>query len=168
MYGKLKTALSYLYYITYFFVIGTWLIISVFVIAAKASGRELVSVTSGSMSPVINKNALILVDRDITGLKVEDIITFKTESGGYTTHRLIYIVDNKRLVTKGDNNGLAEEIAVADVLGKVVYSVNNLGWLADFTKKPYGFIIIAGSILLLAAADILIKRVKPADKGKKI
>lgn len=154
---RLKAVLFYLYYITYFFVIGTWLIISVFVIAAKASGQELVSVTSDSMSPVINKNALILVDTGAE-IKAEDIITYRTKSGGYTTHRLIYDIGNGRLITKGDNNDIAEEIAYADVMGKVIYSVNNLGFLADFTKKPYGFIIIAGSILLLAVADILIKR----------
>lgn len=163
---RLKTVLSYIYYITYFFVIGTGLIISIFVISARATGRELVSVTSGSMSPIINKNSLILVDVK-SKFEVEDIITFRTKSGGYTTHRLIYIVGNGKLVTKGDGNDVAEEIDAKDVLGKVVYSVNNLGWLADFTKKPYGFVVIAGSILLLAAADIIIKRVKVTGKERK-
>ncbi|MDP4109006.1 MAG: signal peptidase I [Bacillota bacterium] len=111
----------------------------VFIQLAKSKGQtpdilgyQLYVIQSGSMSPTLKVGAVIIshIPDDKSDLKVDDIVTFKTESGATVTHRIIETVksaDGKiRYRTKGDNpvNSADQELldpdrVIAEFIAKV-------------------------------------------------
>ena len=82
-----------------------------------------------------------------------DIISYK-ENNKIITHRIVKI-DNDKIITKGDNNNVADsEIFQKDVIGKVVFVVKNVEiWKMVFkdvrVKVPLLMCIILFVILII-------------------
>ena len=87
----------------------------------KPFGIEALIVKSNSMSPIFNKNDIIIIQEQ-KEYKVGDIITYEASNGELVTHRIIEKTENG-FYTKGDNNNTKDEkeIYKQDVIGKVVY-----------------------------------------------
>lgn len=73
------------------------------------AGLELFEVESGSMEPTLNVGTVILSRKPGvgSGLKVGEVVTFRTVSGAIVTHRIIEVIKNNdgsvAYRTKGDN-----------------------------------------------------------------
>ena len=85
---------------------------------ANYFGYTLFEVQSGSMSPTINVDDMLLV-KLTTDIKKGDIITYKNEEN-FITHRVIE-ANGDKIITKGDSNNSEDKIINKDaVLGKIV------------------------------------------------
>jgi len=110
-------------------------------------GYTIFNVETGSMNPIIQIGDIIIV-KLTDNIQEDDIITFK-ENNKFITHRVININENE-IITKGDNNNTQDKpIRRTDVLGKVVYMVNNVNiWKKVFSDIRV-IIPVAISIILL-------------------
>lgn len=89
-------------------------------------GYTFFEVASGSMSDTINIKDLVIIKIGNDGLKVNDIVTYKSNED-FITHRIISINDNS-IITKGDaNNDSDRPVDRNDVLGKVVFVIPSFG-----------------------------------------
>lgn len=89
-------------------------------------GYTFFEVASGSMSDTINIKDLVIIKIGNDGLKVDDIVTYKSNED-FITHRIISINDNS-IITKGDaNNDSDRPVDRNDVLGKVVFVIPSFG-----------------------------------------
>jgi len=106
-------------------------------------------VQSGSMEPAISTGALVLV-REQPQYSVDDVITFTTDGADIpTTHRVMSDgLQQGELVyyTKGDanNDQDPEPVTLAQILGRVLFSIPYLGYLLDFARQPLGFVLLIG------------------------
>jgi signal peptidase I len=153
-YPKLKKVFQFLSWILILV-----LILEVFVIFAekvKVIPYILFVVESESMEPELEKGDLILVQRK-NDYHIDDVITFYPNSrrDKTYTHRLIRI-DNIRgknfFRTKGDNNQVEDPFLLenVDIVGKVVYEMENIGKGILFLRSVPGiilFMIVPCSIL---------------------
>ena len=169
-----------------FSAVTTSLLIIVAVLAIMLAGVRLVGITpytvlSGSMEPSIHVGSLIYtVKPDPKALEVGDVITYVIEGGTVVTHRIIEIVPDEsdasvlRFKTKGDNNNTAdmgEPIHQNNILGKMLFTIPYLGYLAWFVQNPPGSYITIGFgivlILLTFLPELLdkIEEEPPATKA---
>ena len=135
-------------------------------------------VTSGSMSPNINVNDLIIIrgDKEFDSLEVGDVIIyFKpntpheciSEIRNCIVHRVNKVITDdgqKELITKGDNNKFADQwtITESDYIGYVILVIPKIGIvtriLAPLSTPPVNYIIIG--IILLSIFLIEVKNSK--------
>ena len=123
-------------------------------------------VASGSMIPNLNINDFVIINHNVpfNGLKLGDIIVFKTygtdpDSGQHIiiVHRVAEIVTDpsngqKVIRTKGDANpasipGLDYPIFQPLYIGKVVYVIPKLGIITSILRPPTNYVLI-GIILI--------------------
>jgi signal peptidase I len=120
-------------------------------------------VMSGSMEPALRVGSIVLSQKiDTAELKPGDIITFNSvkEQGGTITHRIKSIskVQGATFFTvKGDANKSADvdPVKVADIQGKVLFTIPLLGYVSVWMKTPIGFIVL----VILPAAIIIISEI---------
>jgi signal peptidase I len=127
-------------------------------------------VKSGSMEPAIRTGGLVFI-RPAASYGVGDVITFgkDTKTQVPTTHRIVEESgsgSSKVFTTKGDANDAVDPSTtrLADVEGKVIFSVPYAGFILDFAKKPLGFILIVGIPALMVIFDELVKIWKEVQK----
>lgn len=130
------------------------------------AGYQVLRVLSGSMSPVLEENDLILIGRvPQDQLKEGDIITFLSDDpdllGVYNTHRIYKIVTaegtgRKSYITKGDFNTFEDYYPVSyeQIAGKYITTIpygNTLGKgiSAMAGSKVFFFIIMLPLMLCL-------------------
>lgn len=104
-------------------------------------------VRSGSMTPQIGVGDLVVsAPVSTSNIAVGDIIEYKSpENGLLICHRVVSVDEqNSTLVTKGDANGSPDpyNIPFNNVVGKVAFSMPVLGYVFDFLKSPYGWVLI--------------------------
>jgi signal peptidase len=111
---------------------------------------EVKIVQSGSMEPSINTGAIVVV-KPQESYTVGDVVTFGEDDKTHvpTTHRIIadrIVEGTVRFTTKGDANEDQDpgEIALDDIIGKVVFDIPALGYVLDFARKPLGFALLIG------------------------
>lgn len=131
-------------------------------------GYKMLTVLSGSMSPVFEPGDIIVVKS--TGnknIRAGDIITFE-ENGTLVTHRVAEVVksDGKEMLkTKGDANNIKDSGMVdpEHVVGTYKFRIPYGGYVARFARSATGFIllIIVPSVLLIAGE---IKNIIAASK----
>src|SRR5574341_830024 len=109
-------------------------------------------ITSGSMSPTINIDDLVVVNglASVSTLKTGDIIVFHSPdmTSGIITHRIVDVVqsqDGPYAVTKGDANrrsipDVDYPITDKDLIGKVAFVVPGGGELVKSLRPPTGYI----------------------------
>ena len=107
-------------------------------------------VKSGSMEPAIRTGSIVVIKPEAT-YHVGDIVTFgaDTKTQIPTTHRIIDIGDMSgisSISTKGDANNAPDQHAtsLAQVHGKVLFTLPFMGYLLDFARKPIGFALLVG------------------------
>ena len=160
-------------------VISNALVIVVVVLAILLHGLQFVglkpySVLSGSMQSVYPTGSLLYTkDVNPETLEVGDVITFKMAGGTLCTHRIIEIVpdeDNPNIVrfrTKGDENDTADPLVDCDrVVGKAVFCIPLLGYLATYMAVPPGKYIAITVAISLVLIEVMISLVLD-DRDKK-
>ena len=120
-------------------------------VGIRLFGLQPYTVISGSMEPEYHVGSIIYVKKATASeLAVNDTITFVSEGGIVVTHRIIEIFpdeDNPTVVryrTKGDANNVADGslVHINNVIGKPVFSIPLIGYIAYFVQNPPGTYII--------------------------
>ena len=129
-------------------------------------------VSSGSMTPVLDVNDVIIVQENIPldKIKVGDIIVFSSPDNHHEVivHRVAEILtqDPLQIRTKGDANsysipGTDMPISKNDYIGKVAYVIPHLGYVERSLSPPVNYVIA------VAIAGILIVNISSMQKSKK-
>ncbi len=155
------------------------LVILVVVLAVLFHGLQLFglkpySVLSGSMESVYPTGSLLYIKNvEPETLDIGDVITYKMSGGILCTHRIIEIVPDEndpgtiRFRTKGDENSMADPLVDReDVVGKAVFCIPLLGYLATYIMYPPGKYIAITVAIALILIEMMIS-IALDDKGKK-
>jgi signal peptidase len=115
------------------------------------TGLQVLVVMSGSMEPDIPVGSVVAV-RSADSYLTNDVISFYTDETqkNIVTHRILDkqypygIHQPTQYVTIGDANDSVDQTRVKDeqIIGKVNIVIPYIGYVADFAKKPYGFILL--------------------------
>lgn len=135
-----------------------------FLAPAQIPSLKFYVVSSGSMEPSIKLGSAILVMPKNNYLP-GDVITFY--SGGDkknpVTHRImVKNLGDKTYSTAGDANGDFDRSLVneQDIVGGVALSLPYLGYLINFAKLPYGFLLL----VIIPATIIIYEELKTIKK----
>ena len=124
-------------------------------------GYSIFITETGSMSPTIEKGDIVFVKIGETS-KEQDIVTYKKENA-IITHRIIKI-DEETIITKGDNNNTQdEEITQENIIGKVVYIINNV----EIWKKVFSDISVITPVSITVILFIILVSYKEKKTGDK-
>jgi signal peptidase len=124
---------------------GGWVVTAIISVAMVWFGVGLFPVHpslvgSGSMSPVLRVGDITIIAKTpLTSIKVGDIIEYRNAEKIDIVHRVIKIEQvngTTEFITKGDANNVEDSAPVLpdNVLGKVVFDVPKVGWLAVAIK----------------------------------
>jgi signal peptidase len=141
-------------------IVGIVVLMAIALVGVRLVGLRVYSVLSGSMEPTFHAGSLIYVkDADPYELQSGDIITFMLDEDTVATHRIAEVVPDEsdssvvRFRTKGDANEAEDGSLVhyKNVIGSPVFTIPQLGYVADYIQHPPGMYIAisAGAILLL-------------------
>ncbi|TLY04932.1 MAG: signal peptidase I [Thaumarchaeota archaeon] len=131
--------------------------------AAFGTGSPFYVVSSGSMTPTLNINDIILVQGNIPfdRIKIGDVIAFvnPNDHGELIVHRVAQILNQNPLEirTKGDANagsiaGIDLPITKDDYIGKVAYVIPQIGYLAKIFFPPLNYVVIASIMGIIVLA----------------
>jgi len=143
-----------------------------FISAIRVFGVDVFGVLTGSMEPTYPTGSLIYVKPvDTSTLRVNDVITFSLSPNVIATHRIVEIVPDEnnpsvvRYRTKGDANNSVDAslVSAGNIIGKVVFSVPTLGYIASYIQSPPG-IYVAIAISILMIVFVFITDTVTADK----
>lgn len=110
-------------------------------------GYTIFQVITGSMEDTIKIKDIVVVKLTQDELKEKDIITYKSGEN-FITHRIIRI-ENDEIITRGDANNTEDDpIKKDDVVGKVVFIINNVAVWIDVLKTPQ----VIGAIIITFVA----------------
>ena len=117
-------------------------------------------VQSGSMEPSIMTGDIVVIQSRNTYV-INDVITFKKNSGQIVTHRIVSVEGEKekQYFTKGDANRTGDEDIIINeqIVGKVVLVIPKLGYLVAFIKSGPGLIYLLIIPAIVFIFDELIK-----------
>lgn len=110
-------------------------------------------IISPSMVPNVNVyDVVVTMRKDMNKIKVDDIITFRSEdsrtAGVTITHRVVGIVDveggKKAFRTKGDNNNTEDSTLVNydHIIGEVLFKVPQLGRIQEILTSSSGWLLL--------------------------
>ena len=142
---------------------------AILLVGVRLFGIQVYSVISGSMEPEYPVGSLIYVKEvDASQVEVGEVITYVLPNDMPSTHRVISIdKQNQCFQTKGDANETADGAPVSfkNLIGKPVFSIPLLGYVANFIQHPPGmYIAIAiGAVLLII---VFIPDLFKKDDGK--
>lgn len=119
-------------------------------------------IATGSMAKTINIDDIIIVKLG-SEYKTNDIITYE-ENGNFITHRITEIKDNS-IITKGDNNNAEDEpIQKENVIGKVVFTIKNIGvWKKVFSDAK---VIISCTLTIILFILLVVYKEKQGKENK--
>jgi len=107
------------------------------------------AVLSGSMEPALPLGGVVFIKPvEPTDIGPGSIIAYRSGEP-LITHRVVDVIDESELsfITKGDANQSPDlspdlsPVPAASVVGKVIFDVPYLGYLAAFVKTPLGFLL---------------------------
>lgn len=135
-------------------------ILAVLLAGVRLVGLQVFTVLSGSMEPTYHTGSLIYVqDVDPYEIEAGQVITFMLDENTVATHRVVEVVPDEedptvvRFRTKGDANDAEDGSLVhyKNVIGSPIFSIPQLGYLANYIQNPPGtyIAISVGAILLL-------------------
>ena len=132
---------------------------------ANIFGYTFFEIATGSMSGTLEIGDVVIV-KLTNDVEVGDIIVYKEEDY-FITHRLIE-KNQDTLIAKGDaNNSEDSPISINDVIGKVEFTIENVGiWKKVFTS-PSVLITLFINIVLFGIVLIYKKKKKVEEKGGK-
>ena len=126
-------------------------------------------VASGSMVPVLKVYDVLIVSghEPFEEIEVGDIIVFDRPSdhNRVIVHRVVSIIseDPKTIRTQGDANsgsipGTDYPISEEEYIGKVAYTLPQVGYVTQLLKPPINYVIIAVVIGIMVAKQVLKKK----------
>ena len=126
-------------------------------------------VASGSMVPVLEKYDVLIVQghEPFEDIEIGDIIVFDRPSdhNKVIVHRVVSIIDDdpKTIRTQGDTNsesipGTDFPITEKEYIGKVAYTIPQIGYVTDLLKPPNNYILIALVIGIIVVKQIVGKK----------
>ena len=101
------------------------------------------TVISGSMRPTLDVgDVVIIAEVSTANIKPGDIIQFREAEGVTTVHRVVEIQENEGqtvFITQGDANSEpdANPVPSANVVGKAVFDIPKIGWIAIAVKELF-------------------------------
>ncbi len=124
-------------------------------------------VDSGSMSPTILKDSMIIVkELEPQDVKEGDIITYYgSQSSVKVTHRVVEVQEQgKSFITKGDANETNDPLPLEGekIIGKVVFIIPFIGMVFRFLSSIQGII----SLVILGAFWIVIPKILAYSQGQ--
>src|SRR5699024_560536 len=132
------------------------------------------TVLSNSMNPTFATGDLVIVDTmSASDIHKDDIITFKVNDTSYITHRVVDTIKEKGetgFITKGDNNNVIdEEIVHANhLVGKVLFHIPKLGYIANFVISKTGFVLLIIIPLIGYVSLEFYERIRNNDDNEKV
>lgn len=122
-------------------------------------GFKTFSVISGSMEPNIPVGSLVYAKSvDFDELEAGDIISYQLSEDTMVTHRIDSInEEQKTIVTKGDANDNVDsaEVQESQVVGKVIFSIPLLGYIAIYSRTPLAIVVLCIVIAILIVVNML-------------
>lgn len=126
-------------------------------------GYSTAIVVSGSMSPTIEVDDMVIIHREDT-YSCGDIITYK-DGMSLVTHRIQEITDDG-YIPKGDANNTTDETVLPDsVVGRVVLEIPKIGKLVSGIRTPFGMCVILLIGVLLIEYPALSEKIKAKKAG---
>lgn len=131
------------------------IVLALALVGVRVIGLDVYTVLSGSMEPTYHTGSVIYVKPcEASEVQVGDPITFVlNEDLVVATHRVIEIdVEQGAFYTKGDANEAADgsPVLYENLIGKPVFSIPYLGYLADYVQSPPGmYVAIAACAVLI-------------------
>src|SRR3989344_4777343 len=131
-------------------------------------------VQSGSMAPALPVGSVVITKSEQAYGK-GDIVTFSHDRKTQTTHRINAVEfegSEPVFTTKGDANEEPDgaKIKSGQILGKSLFVIPFVGYLADFVRTPKGFVIfvvIPASIIVYEELKTIIKTLKQSFSRKR-
>ena len=125
-------------------VAGFAIVLAVSLVVAHFSGRQGLTVLSGSMEPAIRTGDVVMTNpMSPLDAKVGDVVTYKEPhgKGRLITHRVKRMearADKVRFTTQGDANDTSEEWQVARTgqISRVTHRIPKLGYGLSFLRDP--------------------------------
>lgn len=115
-------------------------------------GYSIFQTETRSMATTIEKGDIVIVKIGKDNLQKKDIITYKDENA-IITHRIMEM-DGDTIIAKGDNNNVEDEpIKKDDVIGKVVFIINNV----EIWKKVFSDISVIIPIVITIILFIILE-----------
>ena len=156
----IKIILNGVSYLFYFLLI----LVGFFTITSNTTifGRyKSLLVRSGSMEPTIMTGDVILI-KAMEEYIEKDVVTFKEQGERIVTHRILKETEKEgsvEFITKGDANRSIDNDIVKpeNIMGKVIFVVPKLGFLATFVRTPLGLMMIIIIPAILIVLDRVIK-----------
>ncbi len=156
-------------------------ILAILLAGVRVLGFQVFTVLSGSMEPAYQVGSLIYVKQieDTRSIPDGTVITFMLSEETVATHRVVGAVPDAedptviRYRTKGDANDSEDGTLVhyKNILGTPVFSIPQLGYVADFIQNPPGsYIAMSGGAFLLILVflpDLLFEEKKEEKKPRK-
>ena len=131
------------------FFITSLILVTLGLIALRVNHGNVLSVQGESMVPNLNKGDLVTVARvPMSDLRIGDVITYTSpkDASVTITHRIVGTpaeLGSNNFETKGDANQMPDQlIAPEAIIGRAVYAVPKVGYVADFLRQPLGLIAI--------------------------
>lgn len=136
--------------------IAVVLILAMLLVGVRIFGIEIYTVLSGSMEPEYHTGGIIYVTEvDPQELKVGDDITYRLSGSTTATHRIIEVIRDGEDIsfrTQGIANDHpdAAPVSADKIIGKAVFSLPYLGYLAAYVQSPPGlYVAVAVGIALI-------------------
>ena len=143
-------------------VVTAVVILALLLVGVRLFGLKPYTVLSGSMEPRYHVGSVIYVEEvDPLKLQVGDALTFN-HGGSVVTHQIVEIIGadnpyNMKFVTQGLTNNITDgEIPVSCIIGRPVYSIPKLGYVAEYFSNPTGLIGIVCVIVLLFVISLIL------------
>ncbi|MFC1899863.1 signal peptidase I [Chloroflexota bacterium] len=139
-------------------------------------GWQVDAVLSGSMEPELEVGSLVITRFvEPEEIAVGDIITFSSGivDNNQITHRVVGIGHSSAIYfeTKGDANEAPDPTTVPgwDLIGRVVFTAYYWGYITEFMKTPFGFllaVVIPGTVIIAAYVISLWKFISQRNKSE--
>jgi len=148
------------------------IILAILLVGVRLFGLSPYTVLSGSMRPTYPVGSLIYVTEvEPEELEIGDPLTYVIPGDTVVTHRIVEIIDEGdelKFRVKGDANDEADgtPVPAKNIIGKPVFSIPVLGYLAYFVQhRPGNFISIGLLVLFLSLTFLpeLFKTKKPEE-----
>lgn len=105
-------------------------------------------VLSGSMEPTLSVNDLVFV-AEKESYEEGDVVVFQ-KNGHLVIHRIVSI-EGDVVVTQGDANNVEDApIQLANIRGKLVFSIPMFGRVIQMLRSPAGIIAVFAAAILLS------------------
>lgn len=122
-------------------------------------GLKLYCIQTGSMEPQYPVGMMIVVEPvAFEDLHVGDVVTFVQGDNTVVTHRAVEIDrENRMLLTKGDNNNVADASMVSyqNVIGRVRFGIAGVGYVVLVLNTRLGrWIVVLAAVALIGIALI--------------